>query len=127
MPGRNRSTESVQLPVAIKVVENRILVLGGRRVMLARDLAGLYGVETRVLNLAGKRNNDLFPEDFTIQLTPKEARDVLASRSQTVILKRGVKYRPFVFTGHGAVGEYPGSASIRSPALVASRPCRTRA
>ena len=73
--------------------------------MLDRDLAELYGVETRVLNQAVKRNSDRFPEDFTFQLTPEETRDVLASRSQTVILKRGgnVKYRPFVFTEHGAV------------------------
>jgi len=73
--------------------------------MLDRDLAGLYGVATRVLNQAVKRNKDRFPEDFMFRLTKEESSLVLASRSQTVTLKRGqnIKYAPHVFTEHGAV------------------------
>jgi len=73
--------------------------------MLDRDLANLYGVETRVLNQAVKRNSDRFPEDFMFQLSMEEARTLFLSRSQTVTLKRGrnIKYRPHVFTEHGAV------------------------
>jgi ORF6N domain len=91
--------------IPIEVVEQRILVLHGRRVMLDRDLAELYGVETRVLNQAVKRNSERFPEDFMFQLSMEEAQAVLPSRSQTVILNRGrnIKYRPHVFTEHGAV------------------------
>jgi len=91
--------------IPIEVIENRIFILRGHRVMLDRDLAELYGVETRVLNQAVGRNSDRFPEDFMFQLTMEEGKAVLLSRSQFVTLKRGhnVKYRPSVFTEHGAV------------------------
>ena len=86
-------------------IESTILVVRNRRVMLASDLAKIYGVETRVLNQAVKRNRDRFPEDFTFRLTGGEASAVAASRSQSVILKRGrnIKYLPYVFTEHGAI------------------------
>jgi hypothetical protein len=91
--------------VPLERIESRIFVLRGHRVMLDRDLAGLYGVATRVLNQAVKRNKDRFPEDFMFRLTKEESSLVLASRSQTVTLKRGqnIKYAPHVFTEHGAV------------------------
>jgi hypothetical protein len=86
-------------------IESRLFVLRGHRVMLDRDLASLYGVATRVLNQAVKRNIDRFPGDFMFPLTKEEAALVPASRSQTVTLKRGQnpKYAPHVFTEHGAV------------------------
>ena len=86
-------------------VESSILVVRGQRVILAADLAKIYGVETRVLNQAVKRNRDRFPEDFTFRLTRDEASAMAASRSQSVILKRGgnIKYLPYVFTEHGAI------------------------
>jgi hypothetical protein len=73
--------------------------------MIDRDLAELYGVETRALNQAVSRNDGRFPDDFMFQLTLKEGKAVLLSRSQFVTLKRGqnIKYRPHVFTEHGAV------------------------
>src|SRR5947209_7887382 len=75
-----------------------------RRVILDADLASLYGVETRALVQAIKRNADRFPEDFLFQLRPEEA---TALRSQTVILKTGRgqhrKYPPYAFTEHGAL------------------------
>jgi hypothetical protein len=88
-----------------EVVETRIFVLRGHRVILDRDLAELYGVETRAVNQAAKRNADRFPADFMFQLAPEEAEAVLRLRSQSVILKRGqhLKYLPHVFTEHGAV------------------------
>jgi hypothetical protein len=91
--------------IPLEVIEGKILVLRGHRVMLDRDLAVLYGVETRALNQAVKRNQDRFPEDFMFRLSSEEARAVLLSRSQIVILKRGqnIKYVPYVFTEHGAV------------------------
>jgi ORF6N domain len=81
------------------------LNLEGRRVILAADLAKIYGVETRVLNQAVKRNRERFPEDFTFRLTRNEATTIAVSRSQSVILKRGgnIKYLPYVFTEHGAI------------------------
>jgi phage regulator Rha-like protein len=91
--------------IPIEVITGKIFVLRGHRVMLDRDLAKLYGVETGALNQAVKRNQDRFPEDFMFRLTPEEAKSVLVSRSQIVILKAGqnIKYLPYVFTEHGVV------------------------
>ncbi len=102
MAKKTKSKESI---IPLEVVQQKIFVLRGRRVMLDRDLADLFGVETRVLNQAVKRNGDRFPDDFMFQLSMEEARAVYSSRSQTVTLKRGrnIKYRPYVFTEHGAV------------------------
>jgi hypothetical protein len=91
--------------IPLEVIEGKIFVLRGGRVMLDRDLAKLYCVETRVLNQAVNRNRDRFPDDFMFQLTLEEGKAILPSRSQSVILNRGqnVKYRPHAFTEHGAV------------------------
>ncbi len=69
--------------------------------MLDQELAKLYGVQTKALNQAVKRNRERFPEDFMFQLTWEESSEVL--RSQIVTLKRGknVKYRPYAFTQEG--------------------------
>lgn len=87
-------------PVPIEAIARRILVLRGQRVMMDIDLAQLYGVETKALNQAVKRNLARFPGDFMFQLTLEEAQ---VSRSQSVTLKRGqnVKYRPYAFTEQG--------------------------
>jgi hypothetical protein len=63
-------------------IERSILVLRGHKVLLDADLAQLYGVETKVLLQALKRNPDCFPKDFMFQLTGQECRDL---RSQFVI------------------------------------------
>jgi hypothetical protein len=86
-------------------IETVIIMVRAQRVILASDLARIYGVETRVLNQAVKRNIDKFPEDFVFRLTRPEAKEIASSRSQSVTLKRGqnVKYLPFVFTEHGAI------------------------
>ena len=69
------------------------------------DLAAIYGVETKALNQAVKRNANKFPEDFMFRLSREEAEDLRGSRSQSVTLKRGqnVKYLPRAFTEHGAI------------------------
>jgi phage regulator Rha-like protein len=86
-------------------IESAIMLVRGQRVILASDLARIYGVETRALNQAVKRNIHKFPEDFMFRLTRGEAEDIAGSRSQSVTLKRGanVKYLPFAFTEHGAI------------------------
>ena len=82
-----------------------ILNVRGQRVILSPDLAEIYGVETRALNQAVKRNASRFPADFAFRLTDDEALEAHRLRSQFVILKRGqhVKYAPFAFTEHGAI------------------------
>lgn len=81
-----------------------IHTLRKQRVVLDAELAALYGVETRRLNEALRRNRARFPEDFCFQLTNEE---VARLRSQIATLKKGrgqhSKYRPFAFTEHGAL------------------------
>ena len=89
----------------IEVIQNMIYEVRTQRVMLDSDLARLYGVETRVLNQAVKRNAARFEgDDFMFRLTKDEAM-MIRSRSQFVILnkKRGsnIKYLPFAFTELG--------------------------
>ena len=91
--------------IPMERIERAILLIRGEKVMLDSDLAELYGVETRSLNQAVKRNASRFPDDFMFQLTAEEAAAVHRSRSQSVILKRGgnIKYQPYAFTEHGAL------------------------
>ena len=88
-----------------EVIENKIFMIRGHKVMLSMHLAKLYGVEVRTLIQAVKRNLERFPEDFMFQLTWEETQSL---RSQFVILnnaalKRGkhLKYLPYAFTEQG--------------------------
>jgi len=94
---------SIQLPVT--EIESLIVTVREQRVILAPDLASVYGVPTKALNQAVKRNADKFPADFMFRLTLAEAEDIQRSRSQIVTLKRGqnIKYLPAAFTEHGAI------------------------
>jgi hypothetical protein len=82
-----------------------IQTIRGQRVILAADLAKLYGVATFRLNEQFKRNLERFPSDFMFQLTVKERDAYQNSRSQFAILKQGhnIKYLPYAFTEHGAI------------------------
>ena len=87
--------------IAIERIEHAIYLIRGEKVMLDRDLASLYGVETKVLNRAVKRNLRRFPSDFMFQVTTDEA-DVL--RCQIGTSKKGSggrRYLPYVFTEQG--------------------------
>ena len=65
------------MPKKINPIENQIYIIRGKKVLLDRDLAVLYGVETRNLNKAVKRNIERFPEDFMLQLTEQEASNLM--------------------------------------------------
>jgi ORF6N domain len=116
------SEDLVSIPDSL--IENSILLVRGHKVILDRELARLYGVSTRTLNQAVKRNLNRFPEDFMFQLTPEETAawrqatskgSILRSqivilrsailRSQNVTLRqphgKHIKYRPYAFTEHG--------------------------
>jgi hypothetical protein len=86
--------------IAIEDIAQRIYFIRGFKVMLDRDLAALYDVETKVLKQAVRRNIGRFPPDFMFELTKDEN---LSLRSQNVTLKRGQhsKYLPFAFTEQG--------------------------
>lgn len=84
----------------LKLIESKIFIFRGQKVLLSDDLADLYQVETKVLSQAVKRNLERFPQDFMFQLTWEETH---ALRSQIVTLKRGHhrKFRPYAFTEQG--------------------------
>lgn len=86
--------------IPIERITRAILLIRGHKVILDKDLAALYGVGTRILNQAVKRNRDRFPDDFMFQLTWEEVEN---PRSQFVILESGknIKYLPYAFTEQG--------------------------
>jgi len=88
--------------IPIERITRAILLIRGQKVMLDADLAELYGVETKALNRAVKRNLRRFPGDFMLQLTWEEAERL---RYQTGTLNTGRgrhrKYRPYAFTEQG--------------------------
>ena len=117
----------------LEIIRNRIYELRGQRVMLDRDLAALYGVETRALNQAVKRNIERFPEDFMFQLTKGET-EILKSqivmiesvdnekdenwKSQIVTsnsIKMGLRKMPFAFT---ELGVAMLSSVLKSPLAI---------
>jgi hypothetical protein len=85
-----------------EIIEKRILLIRGRRVILDADLASLYGVETRTLNQAVRRNIERFPEDFMFQLTQDEKDEVITICDHLPNLKFAPK-PPYAFTEHGTV------------------------
>jgi len=85
--------------IAVEVVAMKIFVVRGKKVMLDKDLAQMYGVTTGALNQAVKRNRSRFPEDFMFQLKEDEFLNLI---SQFVISKRGgTRKFPYVFTEQG--------------------------
>jgi hypothetical protein len=88
--------------MVVEMIEKKIYLIRGHKVMLDSDLAALYEVKTRALIQAVKRNISRFPPDFMFQLT---FQDVAALRSQIVTLKKGRgeqrKYAPYAFTENG--------------------------
>ena len=118
----------------LQKIQSKIYVIRGQRVMLDSDLAAMYGVETRALNQAVKRNAERFPEDFMFQLTKGEwtilQSQILTSistdnqendllTSQIVILKNGrgqhKKFMPYAFTEQGVAML---SSVLRSPLAI---------
>ena len=85
-----------------EVIMNKIVIIRNLRVMIDADMAELYGVTTKRLNEAVKRNSARFPVDFMFQLTIREKDDLVANCDHLRKLKFS-PYQPFAFTEHGAV------------------------
>ena len=122
-----------KLSITNDTIENIIYDVRGVKVMLDYDLAAIYGVETRTLNQAVKRNIERFPEDFMFMLSDKEWRDLHANllttnmTSQFVISsinKRKKSTPPYAFTEHGAVML---ASVLRSPSAIQMSVMVTRA
>lgn len=118
----NAMHQPIEIIIPSDRIEAKILFIRGRKVIMDKDLAVLYGVETRTLNQAVRRNIERFPEDFMFQLSEQEMKIWMSHfmaagsyevnpksgilkpnilRSQFVISKGGRKYKPFVFTEQG--------------------------
>ena len=99
--------------IVIEQIEPLIKTVRSQKVILDNDLARLYGVPTKILNQAVKRNLDRFPEDFLFQLTEAETDGM---RSQFVTAsKRNVRHLPFAFTEHGA---FMAATVLNSPQAI---------
>lgn len=96
-----KQRHSVTIPT--EVIHSKIYMIRGYKVMLDRDLADLYDVETKYLKRQVKRNIDRFPKDFMFEMTQKEFENW---RSQFVTSnedKMGLRYAPYCFTEHGVL------------------------
>ncbi len=101
MTQRDIISENDKMKVPEDVIASKIFLIRGLKVMLDRDLAGLYQVETRVLNQAVRRNKKRFPPDFMFELTKEEMTNWM---SQIVISNRekmGLRKPPLAFTEQG--------------------------
>jgi hypothetical protein len=101
-------------PIPVERVTRQILFVRGYRVLLDGDFAALYGVETKVLNQAVRRNRGRFPQDFMFQLTTREAR-ILRSQIVTSRSHGGRRTRPYAFTEQGVAML---SSVLRSPRAI---------
>ena len=101
--------------IPVERIERSILLIRGHKVFLDQDLAALYGVETKSLTRAVKRNIDRFPDDFMFQLTTDEFAD-LRRQSGTSSSWGGRRYPPYAFTEQGVAML---SSVLRSPRAVA--------
>ena len=85
----------------VERIESKIYLIRAKKVMFDRDLAQLYGVETKVLNQAVKRNLERFPEDFMSQLTKEEIENWKSQFVTSNKEKMGLRKAPFAFTEIG--------------------------
>ena len=84
-----------------RVIANKIFLIRNQKVMLDRDLAGLYAVKVKYLKRQVKRNGDRFPEDFMFQLSKEEFENWRCQFVTSKSDKMGLRYQPFAFTEHG--------------------------
>jgi len=96
--------KAIKEPLLIpdEIVINKILLIRGKKVMIDKDIASLYGVTTKRLNEQVKRNKKRFPNDFMFLLLQEEMDDVVANCDHLKNLKYSPNL-PFAFTEHGAV------------------------
>lgn len=93
--------KELQALVMEQQILNRIYVVRGEKIMLDRDLAELYGIETRVLKQAVKRNIERFPKDFMFEMAANEFKKWRENTTLSVADKQGLRYAPFCFTEQG--------------------------
>ena len=100
--------------VKVGAIQKNILLIRGEKVLIDKDLAKVYGVDTRRLNEQVKRNAGRFPEDFVFQLTAEEKAEVIANCDHLKNLKFS-KALPYAFTEHGVI---MAASVLNSPKAV---------
>jgi hypothetical protein len=100
MPTKRTSSAS-ELPVPVLLIERRIYLIRGKKVMIDADLAELYGVPTYRLNEAVKRNRKRFPDDFMFQLASEEAESLTSQFAISNKGRGGRRTLPHAFTEQG--------------------------
>jgi ORF6N domain len=101
MPARAVAPAVELLPVPASLIERRIYLIRGQKVMLDSDLAEIYEVGTKVLNQAVRRKLDRFPQDFMFQLTSEESESLRSQIVTSNVSRGGRRYLPYAFTEHG--------------------------
>jgi phage regulator Rha-like protein len=117
LPDQPENHLAAKLVASVEQIESRIFVIRGQKVMLDADLAELYGVETKALNRAVKRNFERFPEDCMFQLTAEEFADLRCQFGTSNIPsgRGGRRHLPYAFTEHGAI---MAASVLNSPRAV---------
>jgi hypothetical protein len=100
---KSKTNGLLESPVTVEMIQRRIYLIRGRKVMLDSDLAGLYQVSTGNLNLALRRNSDRFPGDFMFQLSKEEAESSLLQFARAKTGRGGRQTPPYAFTEQGVV------------------------
>ena len=103
MKYNKKNTVASESFVPVERIEKSIFLIRGKKVMLDRDLADVYGVPTFRFNEAVKRNKDRFPNDFMFQLTQEEVETLISQNAMSKPGRGGRRTLPYVFTEHGAV------------------------
>ena len=95
--------KNTEISIPYEVIMSKIYLIRGRKVMLDRDLAELYGVETKQLKRAVRRNIERFPEDFMFEMTKEELENWRYQFGTSNKERMGLRVPPFLFCEHGAV------------------------
>ena len=95
--------EKIDLMIPEEIILSKIYFVRGIKVMLDMDLAELYGIETKYLKRAVRRNRMRFPEDFMFEFTPDELQDWRCQFGTSNREKLGIRIPPFAFTEHGVL------------------------
>src|SRR5436853_6430127 len=98
---KQKSSPADLIPIPVELIARRIYRIRGEKVMLDADLAELYQVLTKNVNLAVRRNQERFPEDFMFQLTAEEAESLRFQIATSNPSRGGRRYLPYAFTEHG--------------------------
>jgi ribosomal protein S17E len=100
-PSKQGLVKTQLITIPSEQVISKIFLIRGKKVMMDKDLALLYGVETKQLKRQVRRNIERFPDDFMLQLTKKEYKDFLRCQIGTLEMGKYSKYLPYAFTEQG--------------------------